>query len=109
MSSASVSGAGERGARHHACCESASLTHINAVRHSRICPGKELADASIFIAIAQVLAAFNIGKAKDASGNTIEPLYEYTPGVIRCVFLQLAFLLLSSFPLCAEEKVADDK
>jgi len=48
----------------------------------RICPGKELADASIYIAIAQVLSAFDIGKGKDASGNTIEPLYEYTPGVI---------------------------
>ena len=49
----------------------------------RICPGKDLADASIFISIAMSLAAFNITKLKDERGVDIEPLCEYTPGIIR--------------------------
>lgn len=71
------------------------MTLTITIRQFRICPGKELADASIYIAIAQVLAVFNIGKAKDASGNTVEPLYEYTPGVIRCVQLPTFFLSIT--------------
>lgn len=49
----------------------------------RICPGKELADASVFISIAMSLAAFDITKAKTDSAQVVEPLYEYTPGIIR--------------------------
>lgn len=49
----------------------------------RICPGKELADASIFISIAMSLAAFKITKAKDSLGTEIEPVCEYTSGIIR--------------------------
>ncbi|KLO08559.1 cytochrome P450 [Schizopora paradoxa] len=48
----------------------------------RICPGKDLADPSLFLSVAMTLAVFNINKAKDASGTEIEPLYEYTPGLI---------------------------
>lgn len=54
---------------------------------NRICPGKELADSSLFIAIAMTVAVFNIKKAKDEAGHDIEPLCEYTPGIIRCVLL----------------------
>jgi len=31
------------------------------------------------------LAAFNITKAKDAAGKDIEPLVEYTNGIIRYI------------------------
>ncbi|KLO06300.1 cytochrome P450 [Schizopora paradoxa] len=48
----------------------------------RICPGKELADAILFVSIAQSLAAFNIGKAIDANGNEITPAEDYTNGII---------------------------
>ncbi|KAI5118229.1 hypothetical protein M0805_000725 [Coniferiporia weirii] len=48
----------------------------------RICPGKELADGSLFLSIAMTSAVFNISCAKDAVGRDIEPVYEYTPGVI---------------------------
>jgi len=58
-------------------------THnINFGFGRRICPGKELADASLFISIAMSLAVFNISKAKDASGNVVELQYEYTNGII---------------------------
>jgi len=49
----------------------------------RVCPGRELADVSMFLAIAKSLAAFNISKAKDAAGNVIEPSLAYDPGLLN--------------------------
>jgi hypothetical protein len=41
-----------------------------------------LADSSVWLTIARSLAVFNIGKAVDEHGNTIEPIAEFTPGII---------------------------
>lgn len=46
----------------------------------RVCPGRLLADSSMFLIIAQSLAAFNITKAIDETGKEIEPKVEFTPG-----------------------------
>lgn len=43
----------------------------------------EVAQKSLFLAIAMSTAVFNITKAKDASGKEIEPIHEYLPGLIR--------------------------
>ncbi|KAF9560813.1 putative CyP450 monooxygenase [Agrocybe pediades] len=48
----------------------------------RICPGRYLASNSSWIAIVSILATYNISKAKDELGNTIEPLIEFTDGVV---------------------------
>lgn len=48
----------------------------------RICPGRFLADASIFLTLAQMLATFDMQKAVDADGNVIEPPAESTPGTV---------------------------
>jgi cytochrome P450 len=48
----------------------------------RICPGRVLADSSLFLTIASSLAAFNIKKALDATGKEVEPKVEFTPGII---------------------------
>ncbi|KLO12343.1 cytochrome P450 [Schizopora paradoxa] len=48
----------------------------------RICPGKELADASMFMFIATCLAVLDIRKARDDNGQVVEPVYQYTPGII---------------------------
>ena len=53
--------------------------------HPRECPGKMLADNTLFIAIAMMLATLDISKAKDESGREIEPDCIYTPGVVRLV------------------------
>ena len=37
----------------------------------RICPGRHLADATIFMIAASVLSAFNVTKAKDENGHEI--------------------------------------
>ncbi|KAJ7065514.1 hypothetical protein C8F01DRAFT_748110 [Mycena amicta] len=44
-----------------------------------------MATESIFISVASVLATLDIGKCIDEHGNTIEPTYDYFPGLISCV------------------------
>ncbi|KAL0951322.1 hypothetical protein HGRIS_008028 [Hohenbuehelia grisea] len=46
----------------------------------RICPARHLANNTAWIAIATILAAFDIEKAKDSDGAVIEPSGEYTSG-----------------------------
>lgn len=48
----------------------------------RVCPGRELADSSVFMSVAMSLAAFTINKARDAVGNVVEPSVRFTPGII---------------------------
>jgi cytochrome P450 len=48
----------------------------------RICPGRYLADASLYLLFAQTLAAFKIEKALNDAGQEIEPTHCYLPGVI---------------------------
>jgi fumagillin biosynthesis cytochrome P450 monooxygenase len=48
----------------------------------RICPGRFLADANIFITAVRLLSAFNIKKAVDSEGQLIDPKVEYMPGSI---------------------------
>lgn len=50
------------------------------------CAGKSMADNSVWIAMASILAAFQISKAKDASGNIIEVPDEYIDGLVTSVF-----------------------
>ena len=38
-----------------------------------MCPGKDLADRTLFIAVASLLWAFNLEKAKDPDGLPITP------------------------------------
>ncbi|KAK1855946.1 cytochrome p450 oxidoreductase [Colletotrichum chrysophilum] len=48
----------------------------------RICPGRFLADESLFITVARLLATFDIKKAVDESGNEITPKIQTTSGLI---------------------------
>lgn len=51
----------------------------------RICPGRLLAEASIFIAVANLLAAFDILPPLDESGREQSLPVTYTSGLIRNV------------------------
>lgn len=62
----------------------------------RICPGLEIAQKSLFLAIAASTAVFNISKAKDVSGKEIEPLHEYLHGLIRQVNVAVILRCLRS-------------
>ncbi|KZT69366.1 cytochrome P450 [Daedalea quercina L-15889] len=48
----------------------------------RICPGRQLADSSIWLAIACMLATFDFERARDANGNEIIPVTEFMPGAV---------------------------
>lgn len=48
----------------------------------RICAGRHLAEASIWVAMACILAAFNIRKAKDEQGNDIDIIRKYRVGQV---------------------------
>jgi cytochrome P450 len=44
----------------------------------RICPGRHIVDATLFIVASSVLSAFNVTKAKDETGNEISVKAEVT-------------------------------
>ena len=48
----------------------------------RICPGKYFAEASLFISIAMILHAFDIGPQLDESGNAILTEPKMTNGIV---------------------------
>ncbi|KAJ3516111.1 hypothetical protein NLJ89_g1328 [Agrocybe chaxingu] len=49
----------------------------------RICPGRYIAYSSVWITIASMLSVFDIEKAKDDTGNPVEPAYDYECGLVR--------------------------
>ncbi|KAF9501110.1 cytochrome P450, partial [Pleurotus eryngii] len=51
----------------------------------RICPGRHLAAASIWIAVAAVFATVNVDKAKDQDGKRFTPEIMFETGKTRCV------------------------
>lgn len=48
----------------------------------RICPGRELADSSVFLTIVMSLSTLNISKAVDDKGSEIDPKVDFMAGVI---------------------------
>lgn len=55
----------------------------------RICPGEDIARASIWYAMACILCCFDISKAKDENGDIIEPSGTYSSGVLSYVIQRL--------------------
>ena len=53
-----------------------------------------MAFSAIWIAVASLLAVFDIKKATDENGNIIEPTYEYISGLVTCVFTCSACFVL---------------
>jgi len=48
----------------------------------RICPGRRFADVSVWLAVANIVAAFDIRKARDADGKEITPPLLFVPGAV---------------------------
>ncbi|KAF8641794.1 hypothetical protein AX16_009776 [Volvariella volvacea WC 439] len=48
----------------------------------RICPGRFMATASLWISIAMILSTLEIKKARDENGKEIEPNYEYVSSMV---------------------------
>ncbi|KAF5385581.1 hypothetical protein D9757_006773 [Collybiopsis confluens] len=56
-----------------------SINDISAFGFGRrVCPGRYMADNTVWLTIASVLATLNLGKAKDEAGSEIEVSEEFT-------------------------------
>ncbi|KAF9808713.1 hypothetical protein IEO21_07775 [Rhodonia placenta] len=51
----------------------------------RICPGRFLADSSVWLAIANIVATMDIQKARDISGKEITPILSFKTGIVSHV------------------------
>ncbi|OSX66494.1 hypothetical protein POSPLADRAFT_1053131 [Postia placenta MAD-698-R-SB12] len=51
----------------------------------RICPGRYLADSSVWLVTASILATMNVGRARDAAGHEIVPAPSFKNGIISHV------------------------
>ncbi|KZT12936.1 cytochrome P450 [Laetiporus sulphureus 93-53] len=49
----------------------------------RVCPGRLLADASVWLAFASMLATLSIHRAHDSSGREIMPPADFVPGAVK--------------------------
>lgn len=56
------------------------------VLQSRVCPGRHLAENSLFSLVSSILATFNITKKLDEHGNELPLKYEFSKGLIRWFF-----------------------
>jgi hypothetical protein len=52
----------------------------------RACPGRQLAEATLFISIASLAAVFDISLAKDADGQEVPVSSDFTSGFARSVY-----------------------
>ncbi|KAF8573501.1 cytochrome P450 [Ramaria rubella] len=75
----------------------------------RVCPGRYLADNSVFIGIATILQVFDITPAKDTDGNeiTVEPLFTSGflsyPEAFQCSIIARSASALNLIPPLAAE------
>ena len=56
----------------------------------------------MWIVVASVLAAFSVGRAKDAAGREVAVGCEYTDSLVRCAFLLACFRFQGFVYLCAD-------
>lgn len=67
-----------------------SAPHLTLWPSVRVCPGKDLAENSLWATIASVFYAFKITPAVDGNGQEIPILREYNEHAVRCVFRYLS-------------------
>ncbi len=61
------------------CCLAVNPCELNVIPYSR-CPGEHLANRTIFIALAQITALFDISPEQDSSGRPLLPPAEFVSG-----------------------------
>ena len=57
----------------------------------RVCPGAHLAEMTLFLNIATILAVFNISKPVDGEGHEVEPKIEWVNGITSYVIPYLFY------------------
>lgn len=86
------------------CIVSVKVMILTYIRHCRECPGKHLAYELLFVTISNVLAVFDIVKARDESGNEIPVREEYTSGSIRCVVRLIRLARITAYAILPESQ-----
>lgn len=56
-----------------------------------ICPGRFLANSTIWAAMASLLAVFELDKAKNSMGEDIDIKAAFTDGFVRCVLISIPY------------------
>lgn len=56
---------------------------IDACGDARLCPGRVLADSTIFLAVSGIIATFDILSAKTQGGEDVLPEPSFASGVVR--------------------------
>jgi len=59
----------------------------------RVCPGRHFADKSLYVAVSNILAVYNIKPPTDDEGNEVKLRGEVTGGMISSVDLIISELL----------------
>ena len=59
---------------------------LNNFSFVRICAGRFLVDNALWIAMARILAVFDITPQKDAKGNPMKPDVKFVTETTRCVY-----------------------
>ena len=62
----------------------------------RVCPGMHLAEASLWIYAANILAVMNVVPVKKERGEEVRPQEEGTEGIIKCVPKHVLFENIST-------------
>lgn len=75
--------------QYHLVCLNESELIFNSV-----CPGELFADNGLFIAVANIIAVFNITNAHDSAGKEITPTVSFKPGITRSDGLNLLLQML---------------
>ena len=52
-------------------------------KYTRLCPGRDVALSTLWIAAATILTTFNLSKSIDKDGKVIEPSCEYQSAILR--------------------------
>ncbi len=51
----------------------------------RVCPGKVFADTNVWMAVACIIAAFQVPVSRNERGENVPPSAQFTSGFVRCV------------------------
>lgn len=60
-------------------------TDAIANQYFRVCPGRFLAESTMWMTMAMILATCKVGKAKDANGTEITPEVKFDIGFVKYV------------------------
>ena len=65
------------------------------MRCCRICPGRFLGDTSVWLAMASIMATFDIRKVRDSAGREVTPPPEFLSGSVRYAYTRISRVIFT--------------